>query len=336
MSQITIVMYHYVRQLQQSSYPGIKGLTVEQFNGQLDYIEKHYQPLRIEELIQAVREDSCDRLPGNALLLTFDDGYSDHFHTVFPELRRRGIQGCFFPMARAIQEQVVLDVNKIHFLLATASTGKLVPILYDRLDQYRSEYNLESNAYYYRKYAPPGRYDDADTSFLKRMLQKVLPEKLRNRLLEDLFDRFVTTDETAFAAELYLSVEQLQEMVQNGMHVGSHGYDHYWLAHLTPEQQEREIDLSLKFMREVGVSGEDWVFCYPNGSYNESLIDLLKRKRCSLAFTTSTGLATINGENAFTLERLDTNDLPQQAVATPVSWTRQVLDIASSSIKGEE
>ncbi len=324
MNQITIVMYHYVRQLQQSLYPDIRGLTVEQFTGQLDYIEKYYQPLRIEELIQAIQDDSCDRLPENGILMTFDDGYSDHFRTVFPELRRRGIQGSFFPMARAIQEQIVLDVNKIHFLLAAIGSRKLIPILYDQLDYYRSEYNLESNEQYHSEHAHPGRYDDAETAFLKRMLQKALPEILRRRILSELFDRFVTTDEADFASDLYLSAAQLQEMVENGMHIGSHGYDHYWLDQLTPEQQEQEIDLSLKFMRRAGMSGKDWVFCYPNGSYNDSLIDLLMQKGCSMALTTSVGLAAVNRENACTLERLDTNDLPQQAGAAPVSWTRQV------------
>jgi peptidoglycan/xylan/chitin deacetylase (PgdA/CDA1 family) len=315
-----------VRQLRQSRYPDIKGLTVEQFSGQLDYIEKYYQPVRIEEVIRAVQDDSCGTLPRNAVLLTFDDGYSDHYRTVFPELKRRGMQGCFFPMARAIQEQRVLDVNKIHFLLATAGSKVLVPILLDQLDNYRHEYDLESNAIYLQQYALPGRYDDADTAFLKRMLQKVLPEKLRGRLLSDLFDRFVTSDEADFAADLYLSVEELQEMAQNGMYIGSHGYDHYWLEKLTTEQQEQEIELSLQFLRRVNDAGKDWVFCYPNGSYNDALISILEQKECSLAFTTKAGLATVSRENAWTLERLDTNDLPQQAATPPVSWTQQVLE----------
>ena len=42
--QITIVMYHFVRDLKHSRYPKIKGITINEFKEQLSYIENHYQP----------------------------------------------------------------------------------------------------------------------------------------------------------------------------------------------------------------------------------------------------------------------------------------------------
>src|SRR5215470_5071903 len=96
---VTIVMYHYVRDLKHSRFPAIKGLAVERFRRQLDYIEENYTPISVETLCLAT-ESSREKLPPNPILLTFDDGYSDHFLNVFPLLDSRGIQGCFFPSAQ--------------------------------------------------------------------------------------------------------------------------------------------------------------------------------------------------------------------------------------------
>ena len=40
MSNLTIVIYHYVRKIKNSNYPKIKGLEIAGFKRQLDYLEK--------------------------------------------------------------------------------------------------------------------------------------------------------------------------------------------------------------------------------------------------------------------------------------------------------
>ena len=111
---ITIVMYHFVRDVRYTAYPGIKALSVDNFRGQLDYLEQQHTVIRMEDLFSLVNGSSA--LPENAALLTFDDGTVDHYETVFPILVERGLQGSFFPPARPVVESCVLDVNKIHFI----------------------------------------------------------------------------------------------------------------------------------------------------------------------------------------------------------------------------
>ena len=94
-SLLTIVMYHYVRELPYTRYPKIKGLLVSQFKEQLAYLEKYYQFVTIEDCINFIYFDG--ELPSNAILLTFYDAYIEHYMSVFPLLEERGIQGCFFP-----------------------------------------------------------------------------------------------------------------------------------------------------------------------------------------------------------------------------------------------
>src|SRR5215831_12778490 len=148
--RVTIVMYHFVRDLKRSRYPAIKGLDLHDFSEQLDYIGRHYETVTMEELIEASRSGNRD-LPPNACLLTFDDGYVDHFSNVFPLLAERHMQGSFFPPARAILEGRVLDVNKIHFILAAAADhGEVVRLIFSEIEKNRTAYGLETAEKYYQ------------------------------------------------------------------------------------------------------------------------------------------------------------------------------------------
>jgi len=308
---LTIVMYHYVRNLAGSRHPRIKGLSLEDFRRQLDYIAGHYDVVRMENVIAAVT-DPAVTLPPRAALLTFDDGLSDHYTNVLPLLAERGWQGSFFPPARPISRRVVLDVHKIHFTLAAVDdAGVLVEALFGELDRRRGDWNLATNEAYWRRVARASRFDPAEVILIKRMLQRELPPALRAELTDALFGRFVTVDERAFAAELYLSTEQLREMVQRGMYVGNHGATHRWLDTLSPREQEDEIDESLALLREIGAATERWVMCYPYGAHNDGLRRLLRARGCVLGLTTEVALADPTRDDPLALPRLDTNDLPR-------------------------
>ena len=320
-------MYHYVRELPYTRYPSIKGLLASEFKEQLSYMKKYYKFVTIDDCINAINSDAQDDFPENAILLTFDDAYIDHFTTVFPVLEEMGIQGCFFPSAKAILKNTVLDVNKIHFLLASVQDiDKLVNDIYMYMDQHREMFCLKSNDHYFQMLAKKDRFDSKEVIFVKRLLQVELEEKLRNLIVDGLFKKYVSGDESAFSRELYMNIDQLKCMSRNGMYIGSHGYDHYWLNSLPIEEQEKEIDLSLNFLSDIGSSTDNWAMCYPYGAYNDSLISLLKRKKCKLALTTKVDIATLNKSNAYTLERLDTNDLPKISSFDANSWTRKIIN----------
>jgi len=317
-------MYHYVRDLPLTRYPRIKGLCTSQFRHQLDYLRRHYSFVTRVQCLEALHGGQS--LPANAVVLTFDDGYADHFANVFPVLHELGIEGWFFPPVRTIRNSEVLSVNKIHFVLATVDKhARLVQEVFQSLDALRGEFELRSNEEYYRELAVASRYDPAEVIFLKRLLQHALPESARDRIVSELFSRYVASNELAFARELYMSEDQVRCMLRSGMYVGSHGYGHYWLNRLPVAEQEREVALSLEFLADVGAPTKDWVMCYPYGAYNDSLLEILRRYGCGLGLTAQVGLAALDPGGALTLARLDTNDLPRESLTEPVEWTRRVL-----------
>src|SRR5712691_11782643 len=195
---LTIVMYHYVRDLARTRFPEIRGLSTDRFEGQLDSLTKHYTVCRPDEVVAAVQGDTV--LPPHACLLTFDDGLRDHYTTVFPRLEERGIAAVFCPAARPVQEHTVLDVHMIHFVLASVGDPRrLVDEVLNLVDAHRSTLKLPDRATLNRMCAAPSRFDAPEVTFLKRLLQRVLPAPVRAEICRTLFQRYVTADVASFA-----------------------------------------------------------------------------------------------------------------------------------------
>lgn len=305
-------MYHYTRDLANSRYPEIKGLDKKLFIEQLDFFQNSFNVVTMEQVIDAWNSPNGE-LPENALLLTFDDGYIDNYLTAFPLLKERGMQGSFFIPGKTFAENVLLDVNKIHFTLASADIYELTAELKLQMDYYRGgEYDYAPTDELWNEYAVANRFDIAETMFVKRMLQTVLPEQLRGIISSNLFEKYVGFPEDKFARELYMNREQIKLMQDNGMYIGLHGYDHYWLANLTPEELHTDIDKMLDVMGEF-VDKDCWVLNYPYGNYSDSVISYIESRGCKLGMTTEVRIGEIGVDSRFTIPRLDCNDFPPKS-----------------------
>lgn len=309
MNELTIVMYHYVRDPIRSRYPRIKARTLSEFRQQLDFIAANYTVVTAEEVMAATTGEA--NLPPRPIWLTFDDGYLDHYLNVFPLLHERQWQGSFFPPGRAIVEGSLLDVNKVHLILATEpNTMLIVDELKRLIAEHARDEGLEPFDNYWRELAVASRFDSPETIFIKRLLQHRLPQRVRSQFIDHLLLKFMTVDAAALAAELYMSVDQLRTMHRCGMYIGSHGYDHCWLDRVPPDRQIVEIDSSLGFLRTLGAPTERWVMCYPYGGYDNSLVSRLKERGCTVGLTTRVCIADLGADLPLTLPRIDTNDLP--------------------------
>lgn len=322
MNSLTIVMYHYVRDVAQTPYPRLKALPIEAFEGQLDYVVKHYHVCRVEDVVAAVR--GLHPLPPRACLLTFDDGLLDHFTVVLPRLAARGLPASFYPPAAAAEGGRVLDTHKIHFILASVPDHvKLARRLLDMIDTFRNTADIPSGEELYRQYAHPFWLDPPEVVFLKRVLQRGLPAAVRSTIVSALFEEYVAVAESTFARGLYMDVEHLRRLAESGMEIGGHGADHVWLDSLSPEDQAREIDRTRAFLTRIfGAPPADWVMSYPFGSYDGVTLELVARAGCQLGVTTRVGVAR-SLRRPLELPRLDTNELPRRGDAPLSRWTAE-------------
>lgn len=311
MSKLYIVMYHYTRDLKHSRYPEIKGLDLPLFREQIHYFKDNFNVVTMEQVIDAAEGKS--ELPKDAVLLTFDDGYVDNYTYAYPILEEVGVQGSFFIPGKTFSTHQLLDVNKIHYILASANIQKLVLDVKERMDFYRgTEYDYAPTEELFSEYAVANRFDCKETIFVKRMLQTVLPEPLRNKISSDLFEKYVGVAEEQLAYELYMTEEQIRAMKRHGMFIGLHGYDHYWLGNLPGKQMQEDISKALEVMDEF-IDRKHWVMNYPYGNYNQDVLEYIRKEGACLGLTTEVRRADLSKDMPLELPRFDCNDFPPKS-----------------------
>ena len=311
--KVYIVMYHYTRDLYHSRYPSIKGMDVDLFRRQINFFVEKFNVITMDELLEAVHSGDNIALPDDAVVLTFDDGYIDNYTVALPILEKYGVQGSFFVPGKTFAEHKLLDVNKIHFILSSAKIEEIANKLKERMDYYRGlEFDYPPTSDLYNEYAVASRYDDPNTVFVKKMLQTVLPEKVRNHISSELFECFVGISEETLAYELYMHVEQIELLKRHGMYIGIHGYDHYWLGNLDRTHMQQDIDKALTVMDEF-IDRDNWVMNYPYGSYNDDVVEYISSKGAKLGLTTEVRMADVISDNPFLMPRFDCNDFPPKS-----------------------
>ncbi|MBX3394213.1 MAG: polysaccharide deacetylase family protein [Phycisphaerae bacterium] len=306
---LTVVMYHYVRETASTSRYGLKARRVHEFDAQLDYIAANFHVCSSADVVAAAMGKKP--LPPRACLLTFDDGLIDHHRIVFPRLSARGWSAAFFPSAMAVERRQMLDVHKVHFILAVsddldALEGRILRVV----AEFRREHDIPEDAELKKRYTAASRFDAPNVVFIKRLLQHGLPLPVRSEVADRLFCETVTKDECTFCDEVYLTIDQLRQMRDAGMEIGGHGERHVWLEHLSESDQCGELERTLSFLERVhGTRPANWMMCYPYGSYNATTLSLLKERGCAVGFTTRVG-TNADLSRPLELARLDTNDLP--------------------------
>lgn len=94
---VPILMYHYISEPPEDAdkYREDLSVTPQAFREQLQYLaDNGYTTIDLYDLILAVTRQQA--LPPKPVILTFDDGYVDHYTNAFPLLQEFGFKGTFF------------------------------------------------------------------------------------------------------------------------------------------------------------------------------------------------------------------------------------------------
>ncbi len=303
--KIYIVAYHYVREIKKSKYPNLKGLEFSDFKKQIEFFEKNFNIISHNDFIEIMVTKKIPKK--KSIMLTFDDGYKDHFKYVYPYLKKRKILGNFYPPVMCIKNKRVLDVNKIHFILEKEKNRDKILNL---IIYYTKKYSgIDLNNARLNKIDTKNRFDDKKTIIIKRLLQNYLPIKLRKRIVNRIFEKIVNLSEEEFSKKLYMNEKNVKELYKNKFTIGSHGYDHFWWGKISKDEQEKEIKKSINYFKKIDVYNNSFSVCFPYGSFNTYTKDLLKKYKIKYALTTKTGnIIKSNIKNNLELPRMDTND----------------------------
>jgi peptidoglycan/xylan/chitin deacetylase (PgdA/CDA1 family) len=94
----------------------------------------------------------------------------------------------------------------------------------------------------------------------------------------------------------HLSHDQIKDMHNFGMEIGSHSIHHADLRYLLSWKVKREIEESKKILEKI-LEAPLVSFCYPSGAYNAQVLKIIKKSDYWFARTTEPGISWISGKH---------------------------------------
>jgi peptidoglycan/xylan/chitin deacetylase (PgdA/CDA1 family) len=314
-----LVMYHYVRDVQETPYPGIAACSTADFAGQVEHLLRHHEPLHPEGVLDAVRTGSP--VP-DGFLLTFDDGVRDHMDNVLPVLERHGLSGIFAPIGLPYLESRVPFVQKNQFVRARLGEDALADVYLEAAGEVAHDVDVAGLI----EGTGPGEYRRGSEKYLrfKYAVNRLIPFDVSVRVMDRLFAEHVTDDEAGFIRELYLTPGEIAELSRNGHAIAGHSISHPSLPRLSEEEQEREIRESLTWLG--GILGREpaW-FNYPYGDHDERTQRVVERLGVDVGYSTRPPIDWISHDERFRVPRVDTCHLPVARDAEPVELLGEIV-----------
>jgi peptidoglycan/xylan/chitin deacetylase (PgdA/CDA1 family) len=303
----------------ETPYPGIAACSTADFEGQIQHLLRHYEPVEPDALLESVRTGSP--LP-DGFVLTFDDGVCDHWNNVLPVLERYGLHGIFAPIGLPYLEGKVPFVQKNQFVRGTLGEDRLADTYVDTARVVAPEVDvaglIESTG--------PGEYRRGSEKYLrfKYAVNRLIPFDVSVRVLDRLFAEHVCDDERAFVEELYLSLDEIRELPRLGHAIAGHSITHPSLPRLPEAEQEREIADSLAWLGGLLGSPPIW-FNYPYGDHDESTQRAAERSGVEIAYSTRPPIDWVSHDDRFRVPRVDTYHLPVEPGAERAELRAEIV-----------
>jgi peptidoglycan/xylan/chitin deacetylase (PgdA/CDA1 family) len=235
-----------------------------------------------------------NELPSKTVVITFDDGWEDNYLYAFPIIRKYEIPATIFLTTEFIGTHRLFWPERVsgmlNHLLKNVGVENNIPEFFQVILRQKSSLTQE---------APPDF-----SKIIEKM--KILEAPERERLVAELERRDLKIETPDRLANRLMNWEQISEMNRAGIEFGAHGATHRILTHLSIAEIREEVRISKKNIEEkLGIKID--TFAYPNGNYNEKIIEILQEDGFQLAVTTKTGLNT-NDTDLFQLRRKCVDD----------------------------
>jgi len=256
------------------------------FREQIRYLKKHYNIVSLTSLANQLKTGS--QLPQGCVAITIDDGYADSYEIAFPVLKEQGVPATIFVVTDFLDKKSWIWTDKMRFVMSRPREEELRVKIKDEVLELKL--NGENS-----------RYTSA-TRINNRLKKMSDDEKEKNieRIARELNLEIPATPPDEFAP---LNWEQAREMDKNNFSVESHTVSHPILTNVTDERLKYELKESRDYLSDK-LGREVKIFCYPNGNFNERVLQTVERTGYESAVTTVQGFNE-NGVNRFALKRLD-------------------------------
>ncbi len=262
-----ILMYHRFSRQEDPSATSARA-----FGEHLNYLTAHYRLVSLSQIADYLA--SGQGLPPGLAAITIDDGYQDSYEIALPLLQRYKAPATLFVVTDFIDRAAWLWTDKLKYMLPR-TTRRWVEISLKNLHS-RIELNDD-------------RSKQLAAAHINSLL-KTQSEKCKEQALFELSNALgVTLPHTASEEFQPLTWEQVCELDQSGVEIGSHTVTHPVLT--ATERLQLHAELSQSKTRLEGILQRKVdLFCYPNGNYDEQVMQETERAGYRCAVTTDFGL----------------------------------------------
>lgn len=272
------IMYHYVRP-DHTDLPYFRHLHLDDFARQLEYFGNQYGFVSQADFIESL--ESCE--PAQGVILTFDDGFKDHYRYVLPELLKRGLWGIFYIPTSPLVTEKLIDVHRIHMLLGAHGAHSIAESLRTIItDDMLSHVHVDE--FHTETYL--GQNNSENVNYVKRVLNYFIDDRFRQDAIDELMALYVSS-ERKLAQAFYMTGSEIAHMVESGMIIGSHTVNHPVMSKLSVEKQEKEIVTSFEMLESITGKNNLKTFCYPHGGFHtftDETENLLETHGCRFSF----------------------------------------------------
>lgn len=246
------IYYHGVVE-NDSNYFSPRHMQKEQFDRQMKYFKANFDIITVKEAFEIKTNKTELKRP--TITISFDDGYLNNLTTALPILNKYDINATFF----------------ISGIITNSFSNKF---LWTDILAFAKYFCKESNIVLqgvefvgFKEKLSQKSFKD----FLKTQSPSYRDESIRQ--LIDLCNINARKSEVPEEIWKLLSKNNLVELSKNkNVEIGSHGYNHYNLGDI--ELKDAIIDIQKsKSSLEEAINKEIDMICYPDGSYNQEVLD---------------------------------------------------------------
>jgi peptidoglycan/xylan/chitin deacetylase (PgdA/CDA1 family) len=278
-AKFAVLCYHRVGT---GGIPLFSELPAKIFEEQMQFLRRRYRVISLDELCEEMERPTRN---GDAVAVTFDDGYRDLFTYALPVLRNYQIPATIFLPAISIETGEVPWYDRI-FLMVRVFPKDDLEITLDRPRIFR----LASRT---------ARLQAA-TEIIQYL--RTLPDWRRREHCQDLEKQVILPSEVL--RDRMLTWDQIRAMCRAGISFGSHTMTHPVVSQLTEAQLESELAESKRLL-EQRIASPIRHFAFPFGQpadCGKAALPVLARLGYRSAATTVEG-TNAAGEKLYALRR---------------------------------
>lgn len=227
---------------------------VKNFERDINFLATHFDFIDWDTFIQQKKDKA--RSKKTSILLTFDDGYAEFYDIIAPILKRKGIYAINFINPKFIDNKDLMWRCKASVILSEtiANKEKEVQLLEMLGNQNKSSIlNI--------------KYEN------QNQLNQIASE------LEIDFKDYLKNN------NIYLTINQLRALQNDGFGISSHGWDHPLYSQLSLDEQLENTQKSLDYMTENNFLTDSFAFPFTDHLVKNKFFEDIFKKNRSLQFT---------------------------------------------------